>query len=195
MKLLLVPITLLCASLTLSACTGESTATASATGSSTPVSREAATWMDTRVCIENLSSVNATVTFDSFDYSFDWKSGQGVLTSGAKACASGSFFWEHDVEGKIYPADSYPPMWFGAKNPLDGYPTARLRSIENQKTCAVVWVIGVPRIWDDGLLMFELERKPDGANKEFVITIRNSAKPSADGKPRPCANSEGSPKG
>jgi hypothetical protein len=188
MKLLLVPISLLCASLTLSACAGGPTSTATATGSSTTVSREAATWIDTYLCIENLSSVNATVTFDSFDL----QSGQGVVTSGAKACASGSLFWEHDVEGKIYPADSYPPMWFGAKNPLAGFPTASLKSIENQRTCAVALAIGVPRIWDDGLLMYELERKPDGANKEFVITIRNSAKPSADGKPRPCRGGEGS---
>jgi len=186
MKLLLVPITLLCAGLTLSACAGESTATPSASGSSAPVSREAATWMDTRVCIENLSSVNATVTFETFDYSFDWRSGQGVLTSGAKACASGSFFAEEDVQGKIYLPPPSLPMWFGAKNGLIGYPKLVIRT--NKFTGDFCGIVGQDSLytWDDGLFTYELERKPDTANKEFVITIRNSAKPSTDGKPRSC---------
>ena len=139
----------------------------------------------TSVCIENSSSVTPVITFIDKDE----QSGEGPLEFGAKACASG-LDSEVDVYGRIGLPVPNAPLEFWAYNAEIGPPGAGLNQEINQEIygycVAELFAVGESHIWDDGLVRYVLEREPDGARKNFLLTIRDSESPSTDGKPRPC---------
>jgi hypothetical protein len=142
--------------------------------------------MDTIMCIENFSSVTPRVTFTEYKK----QTVQGPLSYGAKACATGWSFFGNDVEGRIGMPAPNMQMQFYATNPVVGSANAGLLQT-NAGYCFVGSNVGESKTWDDGLLIYVLERKPDGLSKEFRLTIRDSVKPSTDGKPRICTGSTG----
>jgi hypothetical protein len=81
-------------------------------------------------------------------------------------------------------------MKFWASNSPVGSPVAGLEQ-ERYNDCInfLGYSVGDRRTWDDGLLMYTMEREPDGEKKMFELTIRDSAKPSADGNPAKCPSS------
>jgi hypothetical protein len=138
--------------------------------------------MATTMCIENLSSVTPVVTFDQKDE----QAGEGPLKYRARACATGLSSGQ-DVRGRIGVPAPNAPMEFWADNRKLGYPGGGLDQ-EEVAIClgSMTFSVGDRRTWDDGLLLYALERESDGVGKVFRITIRDSAKPSADGKPAKC---------
>ena len=135
----------------------------------------------TTVCIENRSSVTPVVTFIDKDE----QSGEGSLEFGAKACASG-LGSETDVYGRIGLPVPNAPMEFWAYNADVGLPGAGLNQEGAGYCSSELFALGESQIWDDGLARYVIKREPDGVRKNFLLTIRDSESPSADGKPRPC---------
>lgn len=139
----------------------------------------------TTVCIENSSSVIPVITSRDKDE----QSGEGPLESGAKACASG-LGSEIDVYGRIELPAPNAQLEFWAFNsdivpPLAGF-NQDLEQEVYAYCVAELFTVGESHIWDDGLVRYVLEREPDDAHTNFMLTIRDSESPSADGKPRPC---------
>ena len=139
----------------------------------------------TTMCIENLSSVTPVVTFIVKKEQL----GEGPLKFRARACATGSSSGDQDVSGRIGLPAPNVQMEFWAVNRRIGYPKAGLNQ-EGITNCpeSQYLAVGDRLMWDDGLLLYALEREPDGVGKVFRITIRDSAKPSANGKPAKCTN-------
>jgi hypothetical protein len=143
----------------------------------------------TTMCIENLSSATPVVTFDQKDE----QAGEGLLKYRARACATG-LSGGKDVRGRIGLQAPNTQMEFWADNRSLGNPGGGLEQ-EGGAFCfgSMTFSVGDRRTWDDGLLRYALEREPDGVGKVFRITIRDSAKPSADGKPAKCTTGGGTP--
>ena len=137
----------------------------------------------TTMCIENLSSVTPVVTFVRYIE----QAGEGALAFRARACATGFSSSDRDVRGRIGLPAHIAPMEFWADNYSVSYPGGGL-SQEGAAICLATggYSVGERRMWDDGLLRYILERQPDGVGKVFRITIGDSARPSADGKPATC---------
>lgn len=142
--------------------------------------------MATTVCVENLSSITPLVTFTTYEEQL----GEGPLKYRSSACATGSKVWVRDVAGRIAVPSPHEPMVFWAKNPPIGSPDAGLlqERYGDHADCIryVYYPIGDRRTWDDGLLMYTMEREPDGVGKVFRLTIRDSSNVPADGTPARC---------
>jgi hypothetical protein len=146
---------------------------------------------DSTICIENLSSITPVVTFTSYKEQV----GEGSLKYRARACATGSKDGVVDVRGRIEVPAPYASLDFTADSPSlpfykpygalwqerdkQGEPPARCIGPDG-------YSVGDRRIWDDGLLQYVIERQPNGVGNVFLLTIRASAKPSADGTPAKC---------
>jgi len=137
----------------------------------------------TFMCVRNLSKTTPVVTFTTYEE----QSGQGPLGYRARACATGYAGWTRDVEGRIALPAPNEPMKFWANNFPVGAPDAGLEQ-ERYDECInyIGYSVGDRRTWDDGLLMYTMEREPDGEKKMFELTIRDSEKRSADNTPAKC---------
>ncbi len=140
----------------------------------------------TTICIENLSSVTPVVSF----LQYQEQAGEGPLKFRARACATGYGTGAADVRGRIGLPAPNEPIKFYANNDLFGKPTGALNQEQDERVArclsSVRYSVGDRRTWDDGVLLYAFEREPDGVGLVFRITIRDSAKPSADGKPAKC---------
>jgi hypothetical protein len=140
---------------------------------------------DTKVCIQNLSSVTPNVTFIYKDE----QSGEGPLKFGATACASGSDSWtnRHDVEVEIDVPAPNVSMEFSASNKTANYPFAILAQYGDRRCFRYSYSEGDSHRWSDGLLKYEVKLEPDDGVKLFRVTIQDEKmKPSVDGKPAKC---------
>ena len=137
--------------------------------------------LGTRVCIENQSSTAATVGFSKRDTG----RGEGLLVVGTWACGEGTFFMGNDVEGTITLASPLSEVKVTASNPWAGAPEARLYI--NGRWCAGGSMkVGEESVWDDGVLLYTVQRIADGQWKEFTVTLTESEQPSASGLPTQC---------
>jgi len=140
---------------------------------------------DTKVCIENRSSVTPNITFIRKDE----QTGEGPLTFLATACASGSDSTtnRHDVEVKIDVPAPNVPMEFSASNKTANYPFAILAQSGDKRCLTYSYSEGNRHTWSDGLLKYEVKREPDAGVKVFRVTIQDEKmNPSVDGKPAKC---------
>jgi hypothetical protein len=139
---------------------------------------------DSTICIENLSSITPVVIFTDKREQV----GEGPLKYRERACATGSKDGVVDVRGRIWLPEPNVQMEFWADNPVIGAPKAGLNQVGSGKclTPRFSYDEGDYELWDDGLLRYRVERLPDGVGKVFRMTIRDSANPSADGKPSMC---------
>jgi len=138
--------------------------------------------LGTRVCIQNQSQIAANVTFTKKDTA----RGEGALAQGSQACGEGTFFLGNDVEGRITLAPPVSDLTFEASNPWTGWPDARLYM--QGRWCAGGGMNeGQESVWDDGVLLYSVQRIADGQWKEFVVTISPSQQPSATGQPAQCS--------
>lgn len=152
-----------------------------ATSGCASVSREAGN-LGTRVCIQNQSPVAASVAFTKRDTG----RGEGPLGVGAQACGEGTFFAGNDVEGAIALASPLSEVKLTASNPWMGPPEARLYI--NGRWCAGgAMNVGQESVWDDGVLLYTVQRIADGQWKEFTVTLAASEQPSASGLPAQCS--------
>ncbi len=137
----------------------------------------------TTMCVENLSSVTPVVTFTTYEE----QAGQGPMKYRARACATGYSGWKRDIVGRLEVPTPNEQMMFWANNFPVGSPDAGLEQ-ERYGECVnyVGYSVGDRRTWDDGILMYVMERESDGVNKVFRLTIRDSANGSADRKPAKC---------
>ncbi len=145
----------------------------------------------TTMCIENLSSVTPVITFTSYKEQL----GEGSLKYRARACATGYDTRTSHVRGRIEVPAPYASLDFTADTPsLPFYkPYGALwqeRDKQDEPPARCIgpdgYSVGDRRIWDDGLLQYVIERQPNGVGNVFLLTIRASAKPSADGTPAKC---------
>ena len=137
--------------------------------------------LGTRVCVQNESSVVASMAFTKRDTA----RGEGVLESGTQACGEGTFLIGDDVTGVITLAAPLSEVNVTASNPWAGAPEARMYM--NGRWCAGGSMsVGDSSLWDDGVVLYKVERIADGQWKEFVVTLRDSASPSPNGKPVLC---------
>jgi hypothetical protein len=152
-----------------------------ALGGCSSSNREAAGVLGSRVCIVNESSRAATVVFTQRDTA----RGEGSVAPGTQACGEGtSSALKFDVEGNITLPTPYIEMRVGvrANNPGLGAPQTDL--IINGKGCMTAGSNeGDKSVWDDGVLLYTVQRLADGQWKEFTVTFADSEKPSANGLP------------
>ena len=137
--------------------------------------------LGTRVCIVNESSTAATVVFTKRDTG----RGEGSLVPGTQACGEGTFFAGNDVEGTITLASPVSDVKVTAYNPVLGAPDARLY-INGRWCVGGSMNAGQESVWDDGVLLYTVQRIADGQWKEFTVTLADSEQPSASGLPAQC---------
>jgi hypothetical protein len=107
------------------------------------------------------------------------------VAPGNQACGEGTFFQGFDVDGTITLASPLSEVSVVAWNPWTGTPQARLYI--NKRGCAGGDMIqGEESAWDDGVLLYTVQRLADGQWKEFTVTLTESKKPSASGLPAQC---------
>lgn len=137
--------------------------------------------LGTRVCIENKSSFSATVGFTKRDTG----RGEGSLAAGSWACGEGTFFMGNDVEGTIALASPLSEIKVTASNPWTGAPEARLY-IGGRWCVGGSMNEGQESVWDDGVMLYTVQRLADGQWKEFTVTLAQSEQPNASGLPKQC---------
>ena len=144
-------------------------------------SNRAAGNLGTKVCIDNESSRTATVVFTKRDTA----RGEGSVAPGHQACGEGTFFAGDDVKGTITLASPLSELKVTASNLWFGAPEARLYI--NERWCAGGSMNpGQESVWDDGVLLYTVQRLADGQWKEFTVTLAESEKPSESGLPAQC---------
>ncbi len=137
----------------------------------------------TRVCVKNQSPTLFVVTFTKKDTS----TGEGQVTPGAQACAEGTFFTGTDVEGIIRMAPPSGDKRLSAGDPWFFDPFTRVKQDSDWVLCVGNALSENQRDeWDDGVLLYSVERLADDQWREFVITIERSQQPSPSGVPLPC---------
>jgi hypothetical protein len=145
----------------------------------------------TTMCVQNLSSVTPVVTFTKYQEQL----GEGPLKYRATACATGYGTSTGDVRGQVAQPAPNDSLFFTAERPhlLWDKPFGALwqeTDAQNKPPARCIGPVGYSvgdlRTWDDGLLQYVIAREPDVVGKMFRMTIRDSAKPSADGKPVKC---------
>jgi hypothetical protein len=143
--------------------------------------------LGTRVCIVNESSRAATVVFTKRDTA----RGEGSVAPGYQACGEGTFFAGDDVKGTITLASPLIEMKVTAINPWTGPPQATV--YVNGWGCLddQFWKEGDKDVWDDGVLLYTVQRLADGQWKEFTVTLAESEKPSESGLPTHCVPDSG----
>lgn len=139
--------------------------------------------LGTMVCIVNQSSADAEVTFTKFD---TYRK-VGKIARGDSTCGEGTFFTGNDVAGRIALAAPHRSMTFWGNNEAFSSPGAGVGQQDGNRCIGGMWYsVGTSEVWDDGTLSFTVQRASDDKWKQFTITIEDSKKPSADGKPAVC---------
>ena len=146
----------------------------------------------TSICIQNIwSAITPVISFDSPSASNNnGMTGSGPLAFGATFCVTGDGPKDKfDVGGQITGVPSKSYAFYG--NHWIGQPYAFLRQESSgvyQPYCTDDggFYVGESRTWDDGVVRYVIERRPDNGGKLFWLTIDRSQKPSADGKPALC---------
>jgi hypothetical protein len=127
-----------------------------------------------RVCIVNESSTAATVVFTKRDTA----RGEGSVAPGNQSCGEGTFFNDdRDVEATIALASPAMEMNVDAYNPVIGFPEARL-FVNGLGCIKASGKEGTKSVWDDGVLLYTVQRLADGQWKEFTVTFAESEQPS-----------------
>lgn len=143
--------------------------------------------LGTRVCVIRANADTPAMTVDFTRK--DSVRGNAKLGPGEQICGEGTFGTGDDVLGKIT-FDSLKSMDIWGNNPWIGAPGAGVDQTDG-KPCAGYEGMSVnqTQVWDDGVLNFTIKRLPDGAWKEFTITVSPSTKPSADRTQAKCTSS------
>ena len=145
--------------------------------------------LGTRVCVRNETGAPTGIAV-SFTKS-DSASNGTINASGdqQQRCGEGTFFVGNDVEGKIYfSKDGAATYEFVATNPWAGLPSGGFNQDTGKRNGCVggEFEAGSSGTYDDGFYSITMSRQSDGKWKEFLITIKPSTDPSADGKVKPC---------
>jgi hypothetical protein len=113
------------------------------------------------------------------------------VAPGYQACGEGTFFAGDDVKGTITLASPLIEMKVTAINPWTGPPQATV--YVNGWGCLddQFWKDGDKDVWDDGVLLYTVQRLADGQWKEFTVTLAESEKPSESGLPTHCVPDSG----
>lgn len=145
--------------------------------------------LGTRVCVRNETGAptGIAVSFTKSD-----SANSGTINAGGdeqQRCGEGTFFVGNDVEGKIYfSKDGAATYEFVATNPWAGLPSGGFSQDTGKRNGCVggEFDAGSSGTYDDGFYSITMSRQSDGKWKEFLITIKPSTDPSADGKVKPC---------
>jgi hypothetical protein len=165
---------------------GELTAGAATEGNSVG---DGAFWLrGTRTCVRNETGAPTPTIYVTFTKADSGTSGfLNAAGDEQQRCGEGTdaVADQFDMKVKIYfGKDGAADYEFLAQNPQFGWPQAILES--SRQCLSGGFEEGDSATFDDGVYAFTISRKPDTKWKEFLVTIKETSKPSSDGKARSC---------
>ena len=128
----------------------------------------------TRVCVTNESGSSIEVQFTKSDS----KEGEGTLSRGSTACASGTFFNGDDVTGTITSPKSRRSYVFGAVNKASGFPSFAFQP-EGCPEDRAAYVGKATATKSDDVHRFSKKRLNDTEYKEFAIVVTDESRPAS----------------